>query len=249
VADVSAEEDAHVEGQVQALLDASAAREVVLRGVAQGDPRLRPLARVEIRGLSSLVNGTYVLGAVTHTIDAGRGFLSEISTAPPPSPLRPAGAGMTLGVVTEVDDRTGRVKVQLPAHAGVETDWLQVASLGAGGKKGLTLVPDRDDTVLVLFAHDDPAEGVVIGGLYGADGPPDSGVESGRVQRFSLCSRSGHRVVLDDAKKILRVEDATGSFLELTPDGVQLHAAVPLTLEAPGHPIVIRGDAVDFKRK
>lgn len=248
VANVRAEMSAHVEGQAQALLDASAAREVVLRGVAQGDPRLRPLARVELSGLSPLVTGTYVLSEVTHTIDAERGFLSELSTAPPAAPPRTAAAGMALGVVTEVDGRTGRVKVRLPAHAGVETDWLQVATLGAGGKKGLTLVPDREDTVLVLYAHDDPAEGVVIGGLYGAEGPPDAGVESGRVQRFSLHSRGGHRVVLDDAKKTLRLEDPTGNFLELGPEGVHLHAEVPLTLEAPGKDIVIRGDAVDFKR-
>ena len=249
VADVSAEVDAHVEGQAQALLDASAAREVVLCGVAQGDPRLRPLAKVELLGLSPLVNGTYVLTEVSHTIDADRGFLSELSTAPPSAPPRPAAAGMALGVVTEVDDRSGRVKVRLPAHAGVETDFLPISTLGAGGNKGLTLVPDRDDTVLVLYAHGDPAEGVVIGGLYGEAGPPDAGVESGRVQRFSLHSRAGHRVVLDDARKTLRLEDPTGSFLELGPDGVQLHAAVPLTLEAPGQDIVIRGDAVDFRRK
>lgn len=248
VADVSAEEDAHVEGQAQALLDASAAREVVVRGVAQGDPRLRPLAKVELRGLSELVTGTYVLGEVTHTIEAQRGFLSELSSAPPPSPLRPTAAGVTLGVVTEVDGKTGRVRVRLPACADVETEWLQVATLGAGGKKGLTLVPDREDTVLVLYTHDDPAEGVVIGGLYGEAGPPDPGVDGGRVQRFSLYSRSGHRVVLDDAQRVLRVEDATGSFLELGPEGVQLHAEKPLTLDAPGQPIVIRGSTVDFRR-
>ena len=139
--------------------------------------------------------------------------------------------------------------IQLPAHADVETDLLPICTLGAGGKKGLTLVPDVGDSVLLLYTHGDPAESVVLGGLYGADGPPDAGVESGRVQRFSLHSRAGHQVVLDDARKTLRLQDPAGSFLELGPDGVHLHAAVPLTLEAPGKGIVIRGDAVDFERK
>jgi len=249
IPDVSAEVDAHVEGQAQALLDAGAAREVVFRGVASGDPRLRPLAKVDLLGLAPSLTGTYVLTEVTHTIDAERGFLSELSTAPPPPPPRPTGAGVALGMVTQVDDRTGRVRVRLPAHADVETDLLPICTLGAGGKKGLTLVPDVGDSVLLLYAHGDPAESVVLGGLYGADGPPDAGVESGRVQRFSLQSRAGHRVVLDDVRKTLRLEDATGSFLQLGPDGVQLHAAVPLTVEAPGKAIVIRGDAVDFERK
>lgn len=249
IPDVAAEVDAHVEGQAQALLDAGAAREVVFRGVAAGDPRLRPLAKVDLIGLSPSLTGAYVLTEVTHTIDAERGFLSQLSSAPPPPPPRPTGAGMALGVVTEVDDHTGRVRVRLPAHADVETDLLPICTLGAGGKKGLTLVPDVGDSVLLLYTHGDPAESVVLGGLYGADGPPDAGVESGRVQRFSLHSRAGHRVVLDDARKTLRLEDPAGSFLELGPDGVHLHAAVPLTLEAPGKAIVIRGDAVDFERK
>ncbi|HYV47630.1 MAG TPA: phage baseplate assembly protein V [Myxococcaceae bacterium] len=249
IPDVSAEVDAHVEGQAQALLDAGAAHEVVFRGVASGDPRLRPLAKVDLGGLAPSLAGTYVLTEATHTIDAERGFLSELSTAPPPLHPQPTGAGVALGTVTQVDDRTGRVRVRLPAHADVETDLLPICTLGAGGKKGLTLVPDVGDSVLLLYTHGDPAESIVLGGLYGADGPPDAGVESGRVQRFSLQSRAGHRVVLDDARKTLRLEDPTGSFLQLGPDGVQLHAAVPLTVEAPGKGIVIRGDAVDFERK
>jgi uncharacterized protein involved in type VI secretion and phage assembly len=249
VADVSAEVDAHVEGQAQALLDAGAAREVVLRGVAQGDPDLRPLSKVALSGLSDAVAGTYVLTEVTHTIDAERGFLTELSTAPPPPPSRPTAAGMALGVVTEVDDKSGRVKVRLPAHADVETDLLPLCTLGAGGQKGLTLVPDVGDSVLLLYSHGDPAESVVLGGLYGVGGPPDAGVESGRVQRFSLHSRAGHLLVLDDARKTLRLQDPTGNFLQMGPDGVQLHAAVPLTLEAPGRDIIISSDAVDFRRK
>ncbi|HEY8208855.1 MAG TPA: phage baseplate assembly protein V [Myxococcaceae bacterium] len=249
VTDLSGEVDAHVEGQAQALLDAGAAREVVLRGVAQGDPRLQPLAKVDLSGLSAAVAGTYVVTEATHVIDAERGYLTELSTAPPLPPARQSGAGMALGVVTEVDDQSGRVRVRLPAHADAQTDLLPLCTLGAGGKKGLTLVPDVGDSVLLLYAHGDPAESVVLGGLYGVGGPPDAGVESGRVQRFSLHSRAGHLVVLDDAHQTLRLQDPTGSFLELGPDGVQLHAAVPLTLDAPGREIVIRADSVDFQRK
>ena len=124
----------------------------------------------------------------------------------------------------------------------------RVLDLGAGAGKGLTLVPDVDDTVLVLLAHEDPAEGVVLGGLYGVAGPPDAGIDQGNVRRFSLHSRSGHKVTLDDARRSVRIEDATGSFLQLSPEGVQLRASVPLTLEAPGQQIVIRGEQIDFRR-
>ena len=44
------------------------------------------------------------------------------------------------------------------------------------------------------------------------------------------------------------VEDGTGSYLELTPSGVRLHSQVPLDIEAPGQPVVIRGNSIDFRR-
>lgn len=233
----------------QAELDHRAAREVVLRGVAEGDPRLRPAARVSLHGVASAVAGTYVLTEVTHAIDARRGFVSELSTEPPARCPRPAGATALLGTVTQVDARSGRVRAKLPTVGDVESDWMQVASAGAGAGKGLTLIPDVGDQVLVLCAHGDPAQGVVLGGLWGKDGPQDAGVVGGAVKRGTLRTAAGHTLRFDDDKKSIRLEDATGSFLELTPGGVRLRSATPLTIEAPGQPVVISGDTLDFRRK
>ncbi len=246
--DERAEIEAHVEGVAQAELDRRVAREVVFRGVAEGSASLRPLARVELKGVAESVAGVYVLTEVTHTVDAERGYLCELSSEPPPVRRKPTAAAVALGVVTRVDGGSGRVKVKLPAQADVETDWLQVASVGAGEGKGLTVVPDVDDHVLVVFAHEDPAQGVVLGGLYGKDGPSDSGIEDGGVRRFTLKSRGGHILRFDDGKKLMRFEDPGGSFLELGPEGVTLGSKVPLTIEAKGQPVVIRGDTIDFKR-
>jgi hypothetical protein len=58
----------------------------------------------------------------------------------------------------------------------------------------------------------------------------------------------GHKLVLDDAGRTLRLEDGTGSYLELKPSGLRLHSKVPLEIEAPGQPVVIRGDSIDFRR-
>lgn len=246
--DVSAEVPEQAEAQAQAELDRRCASEVVFRGVAAGDGRLSPLARVRLQGVADQARGEYVLTEVVHTADAERGFLSRLSTEPPPRRALAVAAATTFGVVTRVDAGSGRVQVRLPAYGAVETDWLQVATLGAGSGKGLTLLPDVDDLVLLLLAREDPAQAVVLGGIYGKGGPPDAGVEGGHVKRFTLHTRGGHKVTLDDARKAMRLEDPTGSFIDLSPDGVQLSAKVPLTIEAPGQPIVIRGDRVDFQR-
>jgi phage baseplate assembly protein gpV len=238
----------HAEAAAQAELDRRSCAEVVLRGAAEGDPRLRPGARIELRGVPTAVAGTYTLTAAIHTLDPRRGFLSEISTEPP-EPARPAPATFaTIGEVSRIDAASGRVKAALPAFGGVESDWMQVVSPGAGKDKGLAMLPDGGDRVLVLYTSGDPGQGVVLGGLYGADGPKDAGVEAGAVRRYTLRTAAGHVVRLDDSDRTLRVEDPTGSWLELAPSRVRLHAAAPLEIEAPGQPIVIRGRTVDFRR-
>jgi phage baseplate assembly protein V len=118
---------------------------------------------------------------------------------------------------------------------------------GAGAHKGFMVLPDVGDQVVVLCPQDDPAQGIVLGGLYGASGPPDSGVEGKAVRRYTLQTPGGHRVRLDDARKSIRIEDAHGSFLELTPDQVALHARATLRIAAPGHTVTIAGKAIHFE--
>jgi len=248
--DEAAEGIPHVEAAAQAELDHRGAREVVLTAVAEGDARLRPGARVDVAGVASLVAGRYVLTSVMHRIDARQGFVSEVSSAPPPRRPRARASAVTLGVVSRVDDPDGRgrVRATLPAYGGVETDWMQVLAAGGGSGKGLMLLPDVGDTVLLALGGEDPARGVVVGGLYGGGGPPDAGVEGGSVRRYTLLTTGGHRLKLDDESRTLRLEDGTGSYLELSPKGVRLHSKVAMELEAPGQDVVIRGRSIDFRR-
>ena len=110
------------------------------------------------------------------------------------------------------------------------------------------MLPDVGDHVLLLFAHEDPGEGVVLGGLYGMPGPPDSGVEGSSVRRYTLLTPGGQRVCLDDARHVIRVEDSSGSYLNLSPNKVTVHAAADLDIEAPGRSVTIRGENIDFER-
>lgn len=245
-----AEGEAHAEAAAQAELDHRSAREVVLTALAEGDSRLRPGTRVEVRGITPSVAGRYVLTAVTHVLDVQRGFVSELSSAPPQRRARTQASAATLGVVSRVDDPEGlgRVRVTLPTYGGVETEWMQVLSLGAGSGRGLVMLPDVGDQVLLVLADGDPARGVVLGGLFGEHAPTDTGVEGGSVRRYSARTAGGHKLVFDDEGKTLRLEDGTGSYVELTPSGVRLHSRGPLDIEAPGQPVVIRGHTIDFRR-
>lgn len=236
-------------GEAQAELDSRAAAEVTLWGVADGDSRIRPGSSVRVHDTARAFAGRYVVTGATHTVGE-QGFLTEFTTDSPRDhrPDRPA--ALTPGLVVDVDDpeELGRVKVELGTFDDVSTEWFQVLLPAAGSDKGLVALPDVDDRVLVALPHGDPARGIVVGGVYGPQRPPDSGVEEGRVRRYTFTTRGGQRIVLDEPTDRVRVENAAGSFVELEPDQVRLHAACDLVLEAPGQQIRIVGDAIDLER-
>jgi phage protein D/phage baseplate assembly protein gpV len=242
--------DDHAVGLAQAELDLRLAREVTLWGVAEGDSRLRPGTPVEVTGVADTIAGRYVLSAVTHIIDARKGFISEVSTEPPAQRPGARSSAAAPGVVSQIDDpeKLGRIRVSLPTYGNVETDWMGVMSAGAGSGKGLMTLPDIGDHVLVLFAHEDPGQGIVLGGLYGAHEPPDVGIEGGAVRRYTLLTPGGQRIRLDDGQQTIRLENSGGSYCELSPHKVRVHAAVDLEIEAPGQRVVIRGKNIDFER-
>jgi phage baseplate assembly protein gpV/phage protein D len=247
---VAVQDARQAEALAQGALDRRIAGEVALSGTADGDPRLSPGVRVAVSGLDPDHDGSYVLSVVTHQIDAQRGFLSRFTSEPPIPRPRTSGATAALGVVSRIDDpeHIGRVQVSLPALGDLESDWLEVMSVGAGAGKGLMALPDVGDQVLVLAIDGDPGRGVIIGGLYGAGGWPDNGIESDAVRRFTLRTPGGQRVCLDDHGELVRLENRHGSFVELAPGRVTLHAeGTGLTVEAPGQPIVIRGKSIDFE--
>ena len=181
---------------------------------------------------------------------AGPIYVTALSSRPPPGPPPAPTPALTLGEVTAVDDpdRLGRVRVRLPAHGGLETGWLAVLGVGAGPGKGLCVVPDAGDQVVVAVVDADQGQAIVLGGLFGG-AHPDPGVEGASVRRFSLRTAGGHRLTLDDHARTVRLSDAGDSHLELGPDAVILRAAAPLTIDAHGQPVVIRASTIDFERR
>jgi phage protein D/phage baseplate assembly protein gpV len=251
IVDAIAQNEAHAGQLAQAELDQHAASEVTLWGVADGDPRLCPGTRIDVSGVGQDVSGHYVLTEATHTIDHRMGFVTEISTRPPiPAIARPVGTIATPGEVSSIDDpfQQGRVRVKLPTFNDVETDWMGVVVPGAGANKGVIALPNTGDLVLVLLAHEDPAHGVVLGGFYGQVSPPDVGIVNGERQRFTFVTPHGQRISMDDSNGTIHIENGSGSYIDLTPDRVRLHAAADLQIEAPGKKIAISAAAIDFNK-
>lgn len=265
--DETAQDDLQIEALAQAELDRRNADAVSFRGVAEGDPRLMPGVTVDVQGVAPAFSGQYVVTAATHTIDQVGGYLCEISTAAPRPATRPRGAAISIGKVTQVADPEGlgRVRAVLPGYGGVETDWLQVVMPGAGDGKGVVVLPDIGDRVLLAFMRGDPSQGVILGCLYGPHEPPGSPVVADAVKRYALATREGQRLCLDGeentvlvdngahgtvrlAPGVLEVRHRSGSAVRLADKKMSIHAASDLEIEAPGRTITIRAKSVEFEQ-
>jgi len=241
---------AEAESLAQADLDRAVARAVLLEAVVEGDTRLRPGRPVNLEGVGDLVDGRCVVTRALHRFEETRGYVVEISTEPPARPDRARVPAFTLGRVTDADDPDGlaRVRARLPVLGDVETGWMSVLLLGAGAEKGVAILPEPDDDVLVLFPDGDPARGVVLGGLYGertAPGPRGAGAAGARA--FTVRTPGGQVLTLDSVDALARLETRGGGLFELGPNGSRLRASGDLVIEAPGRRLTIRAAAVAFE--
>jgi hypothetical protein len=61
-----------------------------------------------------------------------------------------------------------------------------------------------------------------------------------------MTTADGQSIVVDNAGRGLRLANQVGSYVELTPDRLTLHAATDLVIEAPGRSMTVRAASVDF---
>jgi phage protein D/phage baseplate assembly protein gpV len=204
-------------------------------GVAHGNLRLRAGVAVSVgltgapfEGLYTLTSSRHVFdsrGYKTHFAVSGRQVRSLLALASPDgsngvaakrsrSPVQ----GVVTAQVTSVVDsgNLARVKVAFPWLSDrYESDWVRVVQPGAGNGRGLVVLPEVNDEVLVAFEHGDVQRPYVLGGLYnGQDAPPlgDSVVDgqTGAVVRRVFVSRSGHSIAFLDGDRDQGITLETG---------------------------------------
>lgn len=136
-------------------------------------------------------------------------------------------AGVATGTVTDNQDpeQLGRVKLKLPWRADdFESDWARVLTPMAGNDRGLYLLPEVGDEVLIAFDRNDIRYPYVLGALWSrTDPPPDGAPTSGNDIRM-LRTRKGHVLKFDDAeaKGTITIELDDGKKIEIDDDGIRL---------------------------
>lgn len=264
--DYCAQDENQADSAAQKEFDKRAIRQVTLKGVVEGNPDLTPGVAVQVRGVTTVLEGQYVLTEVNHSIDSEKGFISQIGTTPPSPTHINVNKNATIGIVSQVNDpdNLGRIKVFLPTYNNIETDWLEVLTLGAGSNKGQLIIPDVGDNVLLLFVNNEPVQSIVLGGLYGEKDLPNQIVKDGSIVRFITQTPGNQFFSLDDSDDSIRLKTKSGhtlsikpnkitisrnngSFISLTNELVSIHAESNLVVEAPGNSITFRASKIDFE--
>ena len=149
--------------------------------------------------------------------------------------------GIAVGVVTSNADpqHLGRVKVRFPAVSDtVESTWAPVVTPMAGGGRGMQVLPEAGDTVVVAFEYGDVNRPFVLGGFWNAAQRPPQGEGTGNPVRL-IRSRSGHVLRFDDTDgaELIEIVDKSGRntiTIDTAKNKITVHAAGPVAITADG---------------
>jgi uncharacterized protein involved in type VI secretion and phage assembly len=162
--------------------------------------------------------------------------------------------GVVVGVVTNNQDpeKMGRVKVKFPwLSEDDESNWARVASPMAGNERGLFLLPEVGDEVLVAFENGDMRFPYVLGSLWnGKDAPPATN-DDGKNNLRLLKSRSGHVIRLSDEDgrekiEILDKSEKNSIVIDTAQNSITITADQDIVLSASNGKIKLDAQNIEF---
>ncbi len=237
----------------QAILDRRDGGFVEAEGICTGNAAVHAGATVNITSVGQRFGGRYLVTQAVHTWGAESDYLTRFRvTGRQGDTWRELITGKAqeerfwpamIGIVTNNDDPDGqgRVRVRLPWLGDeAEAQWARVVSPGAGPDRGLLLMPEVNDEVLVCFEQGDISRPMIVGGLWnGVDALPVAQPEvviNGRVNQRVLLTRAGHKVIMSDENPaFVRLETAGGHVVLLDDDQARIEVTtaggIALTLD------------------
>jgi uncharacterized protein involved in type VI secretion and phage assembly len=248
-------------------------------GFLQGEGRIFgnvavvPGAIIKLEGLGTRFSGNYKVTVARHLYSSDRGYETEFTVegltpsmvsslaAPQQDPPR-IWYGVVPAIVTNVNDpnNLGRVKVKYPwLNDTEESNWARVISVGAGNQRGLMIMPEVNDEVIVAFENGQFDVPYVVGGVWnGQDAPPMQASvyhNGGKVVVRKLKTRTGHELTFTEKTDSSTIEILESKGLKITLDGTNkkieiLDGTLKIEMDDTGKKITIDGgSAADIELK
>jgi len=174
-------------------------------------------------------------------------------------------------LVTDNNDPEGlgRIKVQYPWDMDSnESYWARVVTFMSGNDFGAYFIPEIEDEVLVAFLEGDIEYPIIIGSLWNQENTPPHVTDDNTIraiksksghevifndkegsEKLEVKSSNGQSVVLDAANKKIKVEDPSGSFIEIdaNSNAISIKSSMEIKISA-GSNVSIEGTGnVDIK--
>jgi uncharacterized protein involved in type VI secretion and phage assembly len=144
--------------------------------------------------------------------------------------------GVAIGIVTQNQDDAGlcRVKVRFPWHEKPrESYWARLATPMAGKERGLVVIPEVGDEVVVAFEREDVRFPYVLGALWNGPDKPPVANDDGKNDKRKFVSRKKHYLLFDDgdAKGVVELAHVQKRKLTLDDDGIVIEDGMGNTVK------------------
>jgi uncharacterized protein involved in type VI secretion and phage assembly len=224
VADTANEANALAKSTLQRLADAYYEAE----GQAWGNPKIKAGVPVQIQGVGSRFGGTFMVTGATHSFRGAAGYRTAFQISGRSSRtllelIRPPeerdwSASLVVGVVTNNNDpdQMGRVRVKYPSLSdSEESAWARIATPSAGNARGLLMMPQPNEEVIVGFEHGDTRRPIVVGSLFNGRDKPGTELLQSQDGSFALLS---NEKIHQHSKKDFEIKSDQKMVVEVTQD-------------------------------
>lgn len=197
--------------------------------------------------------GEYMLTGIHHYCSSDGGYRNHFVGVPaevaaPPHQLddHPIAEPQSAVVKDNHDPKNlGRVQVQLRWQEGQRTPWLRTLSPSGGKGKGLYMIPEIGEEVMVGFIGGHPERPYVMGASWNGSDPAEMGTPKNDVK--AIKTRSGHVVELNDKKggEFITIKDKNGNEINIdtAEDNMTITAQKNMTLNAKNFKLNVKEDA------
>jgi uncharacterized protein involved in type VI secretion and phage assembly len=179
------------------------------------DPQLKMGGRAEISDINAKAMETYRIIEINHFHD-GNEYYNEFVGIPDIfiSPFFDEDAFPTCeeqsATVMQNDNPQGMIKVQFPwqKKKGLTTPWLRVVTPYAGKGKGMHIIPEVDEEVIVGFDNGNAERPFVFGAMF--NGKSSAGLGGAGNFMKGLQTPAGSRMQMNDKDGSLHLQDNGG---------------------------------------
>lgn len=194
-------------------------------------PAIKIGGAVDIQGKNVFDNGNETFGAhtviaISHQCDGQGNYTNDFIAIPSTIKMPPVKLfnepfiETQSAVVTDNNDEKGLGRVRVKFHwmsNDEKSPWIRVMLPHAGNSKGMFIIPEIGEEVIVAFEGDNPIKPYVTGSVYHSKAKNDYANEGNDIK--ILRTRSGNKMVMNDKEGSVTISDKGGNYVKMDGGG------------------------------